>query len=86
MCLDTGGPGYHIQDAWGIKIAPGTAEQVVEDMARALQRLRDDPELRARMGAAGRQRVQDAYLWDRLGERLHAIYRRASDRSGPSDK
>ncbi len=74
VCLDAGGPGYHVQDDWGIKIAPGEPDQVIRDMARALRRLHDDPELRAAMGSAGKQRVQDVYLWDRLGEMLNRLY------------
>ena len=74
VCLDVGGPGYYVQDEWGIKIAPGEPDQVIRDMARALQHLHDDPELRTAMGSAGKQRVQDVYLWDHLGEELNRIY------------
>ncbi len=82
VCLDIGGPGYHVQDIWGVKIDPGGTEQVIRDMARALHRLHDDPELRTAMGSAGKQRVQDVYLWDRLGEELNKIYKEACRVSG----
>ncbi len=74
ICLDIGGPGYHVQDAWGIKIAPGEPAQVIRDMAHALERLHNGSALRTHMGSAGKQRVQDVYLWERLGEELNRIY------------
>lgn len=82
VCLDIGGPGYHVQDAWGIKVIPGDPDQVIRDMARALRRLHDDPALRTAMGNAGKRRVQDVYLWDRLGDELNRIYEEASRVSG----
>ncbi len=36
------------------------------DLARCLARLLDDPELAARMGAAGRRRAASEYAWDRV--------------------
>ena len=43
-------------------------------LARALERLRDDPALAARLGAAARQRATD-YTWAHYGRRLVAAYR-----------
>jgi glycosyltransferase involved in cell wall biosynthesis len=43
-------------------------------LAAALARLAGDPALRERLGRAGRERVLSYYLWDRLGDRLAAIY------------
>ncbi len=74
VCLDTGGPGFHVHDDWGIKIAPASPDRVILDMSDALHRLYDDPKLRTRMGTAGKKRVQEVYLWDRLGERLNGIH------------
>lgn len=44
-------------------------------LARALKRLVDAPDLRRRMGAAGRQRVIDNYHWSHCVDRMLAIYR-----------
>ncbi|MBM3312442.1 MAG: glycosyltransferase family 4 protein [Candidatus Aminicenantes bacterium] len=82
VCLDSGGPGFHVRPAWGIKVAPAAAETVVADMAAAFARLHDDPGLRLRMGRAARARVEDYYLHDRESERLEKIYRLALGRSG----
>ncbi len=43
----------------GLLVPPGDAEA----LAMALGRLLDEPELRGRLGAAGRQRVQERFTW-----------------------
>jgi glycosyltransferase involved in cell wall biosynthesis len=47
----------------------------VEGMAEALERLARDPELRRRMGEAGRARVVSRYRVDRLVDDVDALYR-----------
>lgn len=74
VCIDTGGPGLHITDDCGIKVSPTDAETTVNDLANALERLYQDQDLRLTMGAAARERVNEMYRWDKLGERLMAIY------------
>jgi glycosyltransferase involved in cell wall biosynthesis len=77
ICLDTGGPGFHIQDEWGIKIEPKNPEYVIDEMAKALERLYLDKDLRLRLGQAARKRAEEFYLWDRLGDRMQEIYEEA---------
>lgn len=74
VCLDLGGPGLHVTDECGIKVTPRSPEQAVAEMAGALERLYTDKELRFRMGRAARERAEQVYHWDRLGERLREIY------------
>jgi glycosyltransferase involved in cell wall biosynthesis len=74
ICIDTGGPAFHVQDRWGIKVPPGDPAAVVDGLAAALVRLAGDRALRERMGRAGRERVLSYYLWDKLGDRLAEIY------------
>jgi len=74
ICLDTGGPAFHVQDAWGIKVPPADPDAVVDGLAAALARLSGDPGLRERMGRAAQERVRSFYSWDRLGDRLIGIY------------
>jgi len=75
ICLDIGGPGFHIQEEWGIKIAPINPDYVSNEAAKALEKLYLDKDLRIKMGIAARKRAEEFYLWDRLGERLQDIYK-----------
>jgi glycosyltransferase involved in cell wall biosynthesis len=52
-----------------------------EEWRSALTRLRDDPALRARMGEAGRRRVEAAYSLDLAEPRLRALLESASTRA-----
>ena len=76
VCLDTGGPGSHITEDCGIKIAPTSPEKTVHELAEALERLYLDQDLRFRLGSAAREKARRTYLWDRLGERIEKIYQR----------
>jgi glycosyltransferase involved in cell wall biosynthesis len=79
ICLDCGGPGELVTDECGIKIIPHSPGQVIRDFATAIERLAKDPELRRRMGEAGRKRVAELYTWDVKGERILQIYEQAID-------
>jgi len=74
VCLDTGGPGMHIDDKWGFKIVPSSPKVAVHELASALGRLYNDQELRHRMGREAHRKAQDFYHWDKLGEQLMAVY------------
>jgi len=74
VCLDVGGPGFHVRDGLGIKVRPGPPETVAADLAAALGRFWCDPGLRARVGRAARERAASFYEWARLGDKLRAIY------------
>lgn len=46
----------------------------VAALTAALERLLDDPERRARLGAAGRRRVEELFSWKAVAERTAAAY------------
>lgn len=73
ICLDIGGPGFHITEECGIKINPNFPEQVIREMAGALEHLYSNKELRLQLGKAARERVEKEYHWNCLGERLQKI-------------
>jgi len=75
ICLDLGGPGQQVTGSTGYKIAARNPGRVVEEMAAAMLALAGDPELRARMGQAGRERVAAAYAWEQKGELVCGLYR-----------
>ena len=77
VCLDTAGPGMHVTEDSGIKVIPHSPEQTVHELANALERLCLDEGLRSKLGKAARERAEQEYHWDRLGERLMGIYQLA---------
>jgi glycosyltransferase involved in cell wall biosynthesis len=74
VCLDIGGPGEIVTDECGIKIRAGARDQIVADLASAIERLASDPALCQTMGQAGRRRAQSEFLWNRRGEQMMKIY------------
>jgi len=57
-------------------------EQDPDALARALTRLVDDPDLRARMGAAARARIERELGWPHLARRYLAHFARLTGRGG----
>jgi glycosyltransferase involved in cell wall biosynthesis len=60
----------------GVLVPPGDWQA----MSSALGRLLADPELRRRMGAAGRRRMEEAHDWPSRADALAALYRRVARR------
>jgi glycosyltransferase involved in cell wall biosynthesis len=63
-----------------LKLEPGTFEPAdpaafASDLAGAINRLARDPELRRRMGAAGRERVLAQFSWDAIADTTLDLYR-----------
>lgn len=65
--LPTGVPHVSLHEKTGLTVAPGDSGA----LARAIQRLADDPTLRKQFGDAGRQRVAEQFSMDTLLERAY---------------
>lgn len=48
----------------------------VDALAEAIRRLLTDDELRRIMGRRGQEKVKNEFTWDRVGQRVQAVYRR----------
>ena len=81
IATDWGGPSDYLDPSCGVLVPPDSREGLVSGLAEAMVRLARDPELRRRMGAAGRRKALDLYSWDRKAEAILAIYRRVLWRS-----
>jgi glycosyltransferase involved in cell wall biosynthesis len=77
ICLDLGGPALQVTEETGIKVRAGNPNDAVEDLAKAMLRLAQDPELRIRMGEASRRRVREHFSWDSKGDFMNGIYESA---------
>ena len=76
-----GGPGVHVDDATGIRVAPDSREGFINGLADAMIRLAESPELRETMGRAAIRRVESGtYDWDRKIDRFLEIYAETIDR------
>jgi glycosyltransferase involved in cell wall biosynthesis len=74
VCLDLGGPGLQVSRETGIKVPAISPEQVITDLAAGLEDLVKDPERRARMSSASRERIRKYFNWDEMGDEMAAFY------------
>jgi len=74
ICLDLGGPSLLVGQDAGFRIPAKNPSQAIEDLKEAMSKLAAAPELRARMGRAGRERVQRTLTWERKGQWLARLY------------
>jgi glycosyltransferase involved in cell wall biosynthesis len=72
--VDVSGLGMHIQDKWGIKVMPGSPDQIVQSLVLALENLYANQSLRQKMARAALKNVKENYLWSQLGKKLKKIY------------
>ena len=61
ICLDLGGPGLQVTSDTGIKIAPRSPEQAIQDIAAAMDKLSRSAATRLAMGRAARARVRKSF-------------------------
>ena len=85
ICLDLGGPSVQVTKETGFKIPALNPDQAVTGLAQAMKSLADDPQLRSRMGLAGRQRVNQLFNWETKGKFLVNIYEKVLAQTGEID-
>jgi glycosyltransferase involved in cell wall biosynthesis len=74
VVTDRGGPAHLVTDACGVRLPVVTPAQLARDVALAVRRLAEDPEERAAMGRAARERVAAVGLWDHRVDAVSALY------------
>ena len=73
-----GGPLDYLDADCGVLVEPSGRAALITGLAEALVRLAADPAERQRLGAAGRQRVERDFDWERKVDTMLSIYREAS--------
>lgn len=93
IASDWAGPAEHVDTSCGILVPVDSSEEYVPRLADAMVRLARCPELRIRMGDAGRRRIEEHYDWGRKVDRMIDIYlrvleqdRRPGGPSGPESR
>jgi glycosyltransferase involved in cell wall biosynthesis len=74
VCLDAGGPAVLVDPSCGFKVRPGAPTQVVEDLARSLDALAQDPALLRAMGQAAASRAREKFSWSNQVLRMEQLY------------
>ncbi|MEM6614534.1 MAG: glycosyltransferase, partial [Cyanobacteria bacterium P01_C01_bin.72] len=74
LCLDLGGPGETVTSDLGIKVPAHNPEQTVKDLAAAMVKLAENPDLCVQMGQQGQQRIREFYSWEAKAQRLSDVY------------
>jgi glycosyltransferase involved in cell wall biosynthesis len=80
IATNWGGPVDYLDSTCGILIDPTSKSIFIEQLIAAMLKLAQSPELRQRMGTAGRQRVLNHYDWQHKIDRILEIYREAVNR------
>jgi glycosyltransferase involved in cell wall biosynthesis len=75
IATNWGGPAIHVTDETGIRVSPDSEEGFVKGFSEAMLRLAASPELRAKMGHAGLERVRgNLYDWNQKADKFLEIY------------
>jgi glycosyltransferase involved in cell wall biosynthesis len=73
-----GGPADYLDDSTGILIEPTGRESFINEIAEAMIRLAQSPELRAQLGQAARMRAATEFDWERKIDVILEVYARAT--------
>jgi glycosyltransferase involved in cell wall biosynthesis len=74
-----GGPADYLDGDTGFLISPKSRESMIAGFADAMQRLIDNPELAAHIGAAARKKLLAQFTWQMKIDRMIEIYRSVID-------
>lgn len=73
VCLNWTGMELITNDASAIRLPVTNPVQMPKDMALAICKLIDNPELGLKMGAAGRERIKNVFDWEAKGEFMEKL-------------
>ena len=74
VVADYGGPTAAVDAASGLSVVPDDPRQYAAGLAAAVRELACNPDMRSPMGAAGRRRVEELFLWSAKLAWLENLY------------
>ena len=75
VCIDVGGPKVLTEDSYAEKVSPKPYNDLVEDLAAALEKLIVNEELRHEKGMRAKQKVLTSFMYDQKYEILDNVYK-----------
>ncbi len=79
ICLDLGGPALQVTEDTGFKIVPISPKQTVQQIAKAMQLLEENIDLRNRMGNLGCKRIRQEFCWEQKAIQISKFYNDVHD-------
>ena len=80
IAVNWGGPADYITEETGFLIDPKSRTYMVEEFARIIEQLAEQPLLRYKIGEAAIQRVKQHFLWDKKIHDIVDIYQKVIDK------
>ena len=74
IATNWGGPADYIDASCGLLIEPTSREHMIASLGEAMRKLSQSPQLRERLGEAGRAKVRSDYDWQRKVDRILELY------------
>ena len=74
ICLNWSGMTVITDDSSAIRLPVTNPEQMPKDMAQAICRLIEHPEVRCKMGVAARERIKNVFNWEAKGEFMETLF------------
>lgn len=74
VCLDWAGMAITVDNTCAIRLPVSNPEQMPKDMADAIIKLIENPELRKQMGEAGRKRIKEVFNWEAKGIFMEKLF------------
>lgn len=74
ICLNWSGMAISTDDSCAIRLPVTNPNQMPKDMAEAIVRLIENPDLRKSMGQAGRKRIREVFNWEAKGAFMEDLF------------
>ena len=80
IAVNWGGPADYITEETGFLIEPKSRDYMVEEFAKTIELLANQPALRYKIGVAAINRVKDHFLWSKKIKDITDIYQKVIDK------